>query len=124
LTKLKEKTYLKNQYIIQKGDIYKYQTFVLNGKVRTFYLDKNGNEHIVAFGIENWWVGDICSFATQTPAEFSTQCLEKTDVVQIPFDEMQHLYNNIPKLERYFRLTIQSAKSFGISTQDNTKSFN
>jgi len=108
-SKLKQRTYLKNQYIVQEGDIYKYQTFILNGKVRTFYLDDNGNEHIVAFGIENWWIGDICSFATQTPAEFNTQCLEKTTVVQISFADMEELYRDLPKLERYFRLVIQSA---------------
>ena len=109
VSKLREKTFLRNQYIVQEGDIYNYQTFVLNGKVRTFYLDENGNEHIVAFGIENWWIGDICSFATQTPAEFNTQCLEKTTVVQISFSDMEELYQTIPKLERYFRLIIQSA---------------
>lgn len=107
--KLKLKTYLKNQYIIQEGDIYKYQSFVQQGTVRTFYLDQNGNENVVAFGIENWWVGDICSFTTQTPAEFHTQCLDKTTVVQISFDDMEELYLEIPKLERYFRLTIQKA---------------
>jgi len=109
VSKLKLRTYLKNQYIVQGGDVYKNQTFVTDGKVRTFYLDDNGNEHIVAFGIENWWVGDICSFATQTPAEFNTQCLEKTTVIQISFDDMQLLYREVPKLERYFRLVIQSA---------------
>jgi len=108
-SKLKTRTYLKNQYIVQEGDIYKSQTFILSGKVRTFYLDDKGNEHIIAFGIENWWVGDICSFVSQTPAEFNTQCLEKTSVVQISFSDMEKLYQDLPKLERYFRLIIQSA---------------
>lgn len=108
-TNIKQRTYLKGQYITQEGDTYRYQTFILKGKVRTFYLDNHGNEHIVAFGIENWWVGDICSFATQTAAEFNTQCLEKTTVVQIAYENMQQLYLDIPKLERYFRLVIQSA---------------
>jgi len=104
ISNLKERTFLKGQYIVQHEEICKYQTFIINGKVRTFYLDDNGNEHIVAFGIENWWVGDICSFATQTPAEFNTQCLENTDVVQISYNDMRNLYEEIPKLERYFRL--------------------
>ncbi len=109
VAKLKSRTYLKGQYIIQGGDVYKNQTFIISGKVRTFYLDDNGGEHIVAFGIENWWVGDICSFVTQTAAEFNTQCLEKTTVLQISYDDLQQLYHDIPKLERYFRLIVQSA---------------
>ena len=108
-SKLKQRTYLKGQYIVQEGDTYKYQTFIISGKVKTFYVDKDGNEHIVAFGVENWWVGDICSFTTQTPAEFNTQCLEKTTVVQISYDDMEELYRTIPKLERYFRIIIQKA---------------
>ncbi len=109
ISKVKKRTYLKGQYILQAGDICRFQTFIIAGKVRTFYLDNNGNEHIIAFGIENWWVGDICSFATQTPAEFNTQCLEKTTVIQISHKNMERLYLEIPKLERYFRIIIQSA---------------
>ena len=107
--KLKQRTYLKGQYILQEGDIDKYQTFILSGKVRTFYLDDNGNEHIVSFGIENWWVGDICSFSVQTPADFHVQCLEKTKVLQISYESMEQLYDEVPKLERFFRLILQKA---------------
>ena len=109
VSKLKVRTYLKGQYIVQGGDIGKYQTFILSGKVRTFYLDDNGNEHIVTFGIEDWWVGNICSFSTQTPAEFNTQCLENTTVAQLSFEDMEQLYKDVPKLERYFRMIIQKA---------------
>lgn len=109
VTKLRLKTYLKGQYIVQEGNFSNYQNFILSGKVRTFYLDNDGNEHVVAFGIENWWVGDICSFSSQAPAEFNTQCLEKTTVIQISYDDLEQLYHQIPKLERYFRLIIQKA---------------
>ena len=112
VSQLKPRTYLKGQYLAQEGDVYRYQNFVISGKVRTFYLDDNGNEHVVAFGIENWWVGDICSFTTQTPAEFNTQCLEKTTVVQISYEAMEQLYKDIPKLERYFRIVIQKAYGY------------
>lgn len=109
VSKLKQRTYLKRQYIVQEGDIYRKQSFVVSGKVRTFYLDNDGNEHVVAFGIENWWVGDLCSFSNQEPAEFNTECLSKTTVLQISYNDMEELYNAIPILERYFRLIVQKA---------------
>ncbi len=109
ISRLKQRTYLKGHFIAQEGDVYRYQTFVISGIVRTFYLDENGHEHVVSFGIENWWVGDICSFTTQTPAEYNTQCLEKTTVLQISYEAMEQLYKDIPKLERYFRIVIQKA---------------
>ena len=107
--RLKLRTYLKGQFIVQAGDIYHYQTFIISGKARTFYLDSTGQEHVVAFGIENWWVGDICSFTTQSPAEFNTECLEKTTVIQMSYEDMEILYGEIPNLERYFRLIVQKA---------------
>ena len=65
--------------------------------------------NIVAFGIEDWWVGDICSFTTQSSAEFNTQCLDKTTVIQISYNDLEQLFKDIPKLERYFRIIIQKA---------------
>ena len=109
ISKLKYKRYLKNQYIVQEEDVYKYQTFIVSGKVKTFYSDENGIEHIVSFGLSNWWVGDLCSFTTQTPAIFNTQCLDETVVIQIPYNNMNELYAEIPQLERYFRLIVQAA---------------
>jgi len=108
-SKLKHRRYLKGQYIVQAGDICRYNTFVVAGKIRTFYLDDNGNEHVISFGIEGWWVGDLGSFITQTPADFNVQCLENTEVVQISYDDLQELYKTIPQLERFFRLIIQKA---------------
>lgn len=107
--KLKHRTYLKGQYMVQGGDVCRYQSFIISGKVRTFCLDDNGNEHIVMFGIENWWAADLGSFITQTPADFEVQCLENTEVVQLSYTDTQQLYKDVPKMERFFRRIIQNA---------------
>ena len=109
LEKLKHRKYLKGQYIVQEGDICRYQTFVVKGKTRTFYLDEQGKEHIVMFGIENWWTGDLGSFITQKPADFNVQCLSNTEVIQISYQNAEQLYKEIPKIERFFRILIQNA---------------
>ena len=109
LEKLKHRKYLKGQYIVQEGDICRYQTFVVKGKTRTFYLDEQGKEHIVMFGIENWWTGDLGSFITQKPADFNVQCLANTEVIQISYQNPEQLYKEIPKIERFFRILIQNA---------------
>jgi CRP-like cAMP-binding protein len=101
--------YLKGQYLVQQGDICRYESFILSGCLRTFYVDNDGNEHIVMFGIENWWASDMGSFISQTPADFNIQCLEVTAVVQFTFDNLQQLYRTVPKLERFFRIIIQNA---------------
>lgn len=107
--KLKPRNYLKGQFILQAGDVCKYNTYIISGKVRSFFLDENDAEHIISFGIENWWTGDLGSFITQKPADFHVQCIANTQVVQIAYDDLQQLYQDIPKIDRFFRLIIQKA---------------
>src|SRR6478609_5080982 len=49
----------KQQYLLQEGDIWKFHAFVASGCLRTYSIDEKGLEHIVSFGIDNWWVGDL-----------------------------------------------------------------
>lgn len=104
-----ERNYLKGQYIVQQGDVCDTENFVLSGCTRTFYLDAEGNEHIVMFGIENWWTSDMGSFTSRTAATYNVQCLDDTQVIQFRHDDLEFLYQEIPKLERFFRLIIQKA---------------
>lgn len=101
--------YLKGQYIVQQGDISDCENFVVRGCARTFYLDREGNEHVVKFAIKNWWVGDLGSFISREPATYHVQCLDSTEVVQFTYDVMEYLYRKVPLLERFFRLIIQKA---------------
>ena len=106
---LKFRTYLKGQFIVQQGDVCKYESFIISGCTKTFFVDQEGDEHIVMFAIENWWTADLGSFITQTTADYNVQCLEKTTVAQFSFDALERLYKEIPKFERFFRIIIQKA---------------
>ena len=74
-----------------------------------FILDNDGQELIVMFAIENWWTGDLGSFITQTPADYNVQCLENCVLAQVSYEDLQQLYLQVPKLERFFRIIIQRA---------------
>jgi CRP-like cAMP-binding protein len=108
-SKLLFRKYLKGQYIVQQGDICKYSGFVVSGCTKTFYADKEGQEHIVMFSIEDWWVSDMGSFVTQTPADFNVQCLENTELIMFYHDTIEELYQEVPKLERFFRQILEKA---------------
>ena len=108
-SKVKVRKYLKGQFVVQNGDTCKYENFVLSGCLKTFYIDNDGQEHIVMFAIENWWTGDLGSFITQTPADYNIQCLENSVLAQIYYEDLEQLYIQIPKLERFFRIIIQKA---------------
>jgi len=126
-SKVSHRKYLKGQYIVQQGDICKYECFVISGCTKTFFVDEEGQEHIVMFAIEDWWASDLGSFITQTPADFSVQCIENTDFIMFSNDDIEDLYSEIPKLERFFRLIIERAfvasqkrliRNFSLSAKD------
>ncbi|MBD0831888.1 Crp/Fnr family transcriptional regulator [Aestuariibaculum sediminum] len=108
-SKIFVRNYLKGQYIVQQGDICRYECFVLKGCTKTFYIDQEGQEHIVMFSIEDWWTSDMGSFITQTPADFNVQCLENSELVMFSYDIIEDLYREIPKLERFFRQILERA---------------
>jgi CRP-like cAMP-binding protein len=108
-SKIVHRRYLKDQYIAQQGDICKSANFIISGCTKTFYMDPEGQEHIVMFSIEDWWTSDLGSFITQAPGDFNVQCLEVTHLIQFTHDNIEELYRQIPKLERLFRKIIERA---------------
>ena len=108
-SKVTYRKYLKGQYIIQQGDVCKYECFVIKGCTKMFHVNEEGQEHILMFSIEDWWTSDMGSFITQTPADFSVMCLEPTELVMFSHDIIEELYKEIPKLERFFRQIIEKA---------------
>ena len=108
-SKLNHRKYLKGQFVVQQGDICKHESFVLSGSLKTYCLDNDGKEHIVVFAIEKWWTADLGSFITQTPSDYNIQCLENTELIQFSYDDLQLLYIELPKMERFFRIIIEKA---------------
>tara|TARA_R110002073_G_scaffold17446_5_gene65685 strand:+ start:9449 stop:10033 length:585 start_codon:yes stop_codon:yes gene_type:complete len=109
LSKINIRTYLKNQYIVQQGDVCKSVNFIITGCTKTFYMDAEGQEHIVMFSIEDWWTSDLGSFITQEPADFNVQCIENTQLIQFRYYNLEELYIEIPKFERLFRKIVERA---------------
>jgi CRP-like cAMP-binding protein len=103
------KKFRKRQYIQQEGDVIRLETFVIKGLTRTYEVDDKGQEHVIHFGPEDWWVGDLYSFLTQTPSTYNIDCLEDTETLQISRDDLELLYERVPKMERHFRILVQHA---------------
>jgi CRP-like cAMP-binding protein len=103
------KKFRKRQYILQEGAVCRYETYLINGSTRTYEIDKNGQEHLLQFGVEDWWVGDLYSFLTGKLSIYNMECLENCEVMQITRTNLDKLYDIVPKTERYFRILFQNA---------------
>jgi CRP-like cAMP-binding protein len=106
---LKSKSLESGEFLLREGAICKYESFVIRGCLKTYYLDENGFEHIIDFSIEEWWADDMYSLLTQTPSKSNIKAIEDTEIVQISKLDLELLYQKIPKFERFFRILFQNA---------------
>ena len=106
---LKVKRLKKKQYLLQEGDVVRYDYFVNKGCLRTYTIDEKGLEHVVQFSIEDWWTGDMYSFLTQKPARYTIDAIEDSELLSLERSALEELYIKVPKFERFFRLLLQNA---------------
>ena len=99
----------KRHFIIQPGFVCKYRTYIVKGAFRVFYLDKEGKEHTVSIGIEDWFVTDFYSYISQTPATNYAEALEDAIILQMKYEDIEVLCKEIHALSEYFRLTTEKA---------------
>jgi CRP-like cAMP-binding protein len=88
----------KRQYLLQEGDVWKYNAFVSSGLVKTFSLDLKGQEHIMNFSAENYWTGDRESLTTGNPSEFNIVALENSEIILIKKEDFDTICHQIPQL--------------------------
>jgi CRP-like cAMP-binding protein len=98
----------KRQYLLQEGDVCKYTAFVERGLLRTYIIDEKGNEPILQFSAEGWWIADLYSFLTNEPSRFNIEALEECELLLITKSSWDILLQKIPAFERYFRILIQN----------------
>jgi len=92
----------KRQFLLQEGDVCKYTSFVEKGMLRTYTVDEKGNEPILQFSSEGWWIADIYSFLTDEPSLYNIEALEDCELLQITKPSWEILLQKIPVFERYF----------------------
>ncbi len=103
----------KRQYLLQEGDVCHYNCFVVKGCLRNYRVSEDGNEHILRFGVENWWVSDPESYNNDTPSKNNIDALEDSELLLIEKQDFNNLLNKIPDFKDFiFKL---KAKSFDAS---------
>lgn len=102
--KIKAKTVL-----LSAGEIANSTYFVNSGIIRSFNINDNIIEHVLHFACEGWWIGDMYSYISEKPGNLFIEVIEDAEVVIITKENHQILYNEIPKLERFFRILAENS---------------
>ena len=98
----------KKQYLLQDGDICKYLSFVENGLLRSYTVDDKGNEHMIQFAWEGWWIADTYSFLSGEKATYNIDAIEDSELLMITPAHFEEMVIMVPKMERYFRILFQN----------------
>ena len=73
----------KRQYLLQEGDVCKTIALLEKGSMRSYLVDPTGQEHITAFALEGWTIGDLSSFHSELPSTQNIDALEDCELVLI-----------------------------------------
>jgi CRP-like cAMP-binding protein len=104
LTEIKVK---KKAFLMQVGDITKYEYFITKGCLKVYTLDEDGAPHISMFAVEDYWTGDMASFTTKEPTRYFIQATEHSELLGISRTNYDLLFKEIPKFERFYRILYQ-----------------
>lgn len=97
----------KKDFFLQEGSTNFNQGFVADGTLRVYYTDSKGNEHVLYFAFADWWVGDLSAFHFDDAATLNVQALEESYILEISKEDLEYLFDQIPALERLFRVMAQ-----------------
>ncbi|GGH12290.1 Crp/Fnr family transcriptional regulator [Sphingobacterium alkalisoli] len=101
------KTIKKKSFLLREGEVCKFEGFVVKGLFRVYHIDQNGFEQVLYFAIENWWITDIDSFTNERSSQLFIEALEDSEVLLISKKDKEFAYENLPKIEKLFRVMTQ-----------------
>lgn len=100
---------LKRQFLLQEGDICRELAFVEKGALCSYSVDSKGNQHVLRFAFEGWWIADLQSFFTNSPSTLHIEVLEDSELLMLDRQHHEKLLEEIPGYERYHRIIVQNA---------------
>ena len=109
LSKTETKIFKAKTILLSAGELSNETYFVNSGIIRSFNINDTIIEQVLHFACEGWWIGDMYSYISQKPGNLFIEVLEDAEVVSISKENHQQLYQEIPKLERFFRILAENS---------------
>jgi CRP-like cAMP-binding protein len=109
LSLLESKNVKGGEFVEKAGDPSQYFIFVNTGCLMAYYTDEEGVERVIQFATSSWWTGDLHSFTKAVPSSYSTRALADSEVLLITKPNLDKLLEQVPLLEKYFRILFQNS---------------
>ncbi|WP_160137810.1 Crp/Fnr family transcriptional regulator [Chryseobacterium sp. c4a] len=99
----------KNELLLMNGQSSQRTFFVVNGCLRIFFINEEGQDSTRYFAFENQFATALVSFITAEPSEEFIQAVEETQVYYITHKDFYHLLEIIPQWEKFYRIYLEIA---------------
>ncbi|WP_397363292.1 Crp/Fnr family transcriptional regulator [Olleya sp. R77988] len=93
--------YKKGDIILQPDDVVHFEYFIKEGCLRSFYIDKQGKEHTVQFGVKDWWISDYTAYFSTAKSIMHIEVLQDAIVYKLSLKDKKLLYQKAPSTESY-----------------------
>ena len=99
----KHQSYKKGQVIIADGDEVECEYFVLDGCLKSFYINDDLKMFILQFAMPTWWASDYNALYNHTKATISVDCITDAEVLCLNNVDREKLCNELHNAEHFFR---------------------
>ncbi len=106
----------KKEHLFMEGQVAKYVGFVNKGCLKYYRLDETGEEHIIYFAVEEWWIGDLSSFYSAQPSTFNLQALEPSELFLYTVATFDTIRSEIPSFDQYCKIRHAKANDARLET--------
>jgi CRP-like cAMP-binding protein len=103
------KIIFKKQKLVEEGNLNNKLYFIEKGLFFSYKILENGNQQVIQFAKENYWISDLYSFFSGSKALFTIQALEDCKVWGLSKSDFDKICEQYPKMETLYRLNVQTA---------------
>jgi len=96
-------SFKKGQAIISEGDKVEHEYFVLNGCLKSFYINDEGKMFILQFAMPTWWASDYNALYSGNPATSNVDCITNVEILRISNTDREKICKEIHEVEYFFR---------------------
>lgn len=96
-------SFKKGQALISEGDKVEYEYFVLEGCLKSFFINDEVKMFILQFAMPTWWTSDYNALYSGTRATINVDCITNAEVLRLSNADREKLCKEIPGVEYFFR---------------------
>ena len=102
-SRFKLRSYKKGQAIISEGAKVEHEYFVLDGCLKTFYINDAMKMFILQFAMPTWWASDYNALYSGAKATVSVDCVTDAEVLCLSNIDREEICSEIHQAEHFFR---------------------